>query len=361
MNQSKQIRTGDWRWQWKHRLTSADSVCEYFSLSSDDALALAQAEQSFPIAITQFYAELIEKSGCHPALWKQVIPDPNELYDGPQLSLDPLAEERDSPLPGLVHRYADRVLLLLTDRCAVYCRHCNRRRYSGSEGRDTSPEEIDDWVEYLNNHLNVREVILSGGDPLSLTDAHLDAILKKLRRVKHLSIIRFGTRIPVALPYRITNAFCRMLKRYEPVYLNIHINHPLELTNELAEACRKLRHSGISLGSQTVLLKGINDQFETLQELFPGLLNIGVKPYALYHPDPVQGTAHFRLSIARGLEIMDQLIAHTSGLAIPHYLVDAPDGRGKIPLLRSRYLPGDHQPSELTTLDGKRVDYWDGE
>ncbi|MCX6640383.1 MAG: KamA family radical SAM protein [bacterium] len=351
----------DWSWQWAYRLTEAAQIGAVFDLDAEQIAQIEETARRFRVAITPYYADLIHRTGRPAALWKQVIPDPAELDDDPRLSLDPLSEQRDSLVKGLVHRYTDRVLLLLTDRCAVYCRHCNRRRLASGSEHDRTPIEVELWLRYLRDHKQVREVILSGGDPLSWSDERLNKLLTKLRQIAHLEIIRFGTRLPVVLPFRITDDFCKMLKRHQPVYLNIHINHPLELTIELHEACWKLADSGIPLGSQTVLLKGVNDDGAILQELFRGLLKMRVKPYCLYHPDPVQGTAHLRTSIQKGLDIMDFLIANTSGLALPHYVVDAPDGKGKIPLQNPRHTQGSEGVTVLKPFSGGAAPYDDGE
>ncbi len=258
---------------------------------------------------------------------------------------------------GLVHRYPDRVLLLVTDRCAMYCRHCTRRRFAGSREHDTSKTQLDRYIAYLTRHPEVRDVILSGGDPLTQTDARLEDFLLRLRSVPSVEIIRLGSRLPITLPYRITDELCRMLEKYHPLYMNIHVNHPDELTPEVRDACNRLTRAGIPLGSQTVLLKGINDDPNVLKKLFQKLLTFRIKPYYLYHCDPAQGTAHFRTPIARGMELIEYLLGHTSGLAVPTYVVDAPHGAGKIPIMPNYVLTNFPGGAVLRNFEGMLVRY----
>ena len=351
----------DWRWQMSHRLTTIDDLREVFSDRFQADSRIASCIREFRMAITPYFARLIAAQGYNGSSWKQAVPSGAELEKRRHLKLDPLGEEKDSPIPGLVHRYRNRVLLLLTDRCAVYCRHCNRRRKATGVERDATEEQIDDWLVYLERHPEIREVILSGGDSLTLTDAHLDDFLSQLRRISSIEIIRIGSRMPVVLPFRITEDLCHMFKKYHPIFLNIHVNHPAELTPELKEACERLVRAGVPLGSQTVLLKRINDDPTTLKNLFSKLLTFRIKPYCLYHCDPAQGTAHFRTTIARGRAIMESLMTDLSGLAVPHYLADGPEGLGKIPIspnfVESSFTGG----VVLRSLRGGKVHYVDDE
>ena len=351
----------DWRWQMSQRLTTIDDLREVFSDGLQDNSLIASCISDFRMAITPYFARLIAAQGFNGSLWKQAVPDVAELVKRPHLKLDPLGEEKDSPLPGLVHRYRNRALLLLTDRCAVYCRHCNRRRKAAGIEQDATQEQIAGWLTYLTGHPEVREVILSGGDPLTLTNARLNDFLTQLRKIPTIEIIRIGSRTPVVLPFRITEDLCRILSRHHPLFLNIHVNHPAELTLEMKQACDRLVSAGIPLGSQTVLLKGINDDPNVLKILFSKLLTFRIKPYCLYHCDPARGTAHFRTTIAKGRAIMESLLADLSGLAVPHYVVDGPDGAGKVPVLPDYIEKTFAGGVILRSLQGRVVHYVDDE
>lgn len=284
----------------------------------------------YPMRINPYYLSLIKQPGD--ALWRQVVPDRLEFYDTDGMD-DPLNEENLSPVPNLVHKYPDRVLFLVHNQCAVYCRFCTRKRKVGTRAMHTSLETINDGINYIKEATTVRDVLVSGGDPLLLDDDRLDYILAKLRAIKHVDIIRIGSRVPCTLPMRVTKKLAAMIKQYHPVYINTHFNHPAEITPEAATACNRLADAGIPLGSQTVLLKGINDDPEIIKELLYKLLRIRVKPYYLFQTDMTKGTNHFRVPVEKGLEIMQHLIGHVSGMAVPTFAVDAPGGGGKIPLL----------------------------
>lgn len=347
----------DWRWQMGHRLTSVDDLRKAFPLNGNDAEELSRCLERFRMAIPPYFAALIAREGIGGPLWKQAVVSSAELEERPSLRLDPLNEEDDSPVHGLVHRYPDRVLMLLTDRCAMYCRHCTRRRFAGSREHDASRNQLDRYLAYLQRHPEVRDVILSGGDPLTQTDTKLNDFLVRLRAVPTVEIIRIGSRLPITLPYRITDDLCRMLEQHHPIFMNIHVNHPDELTPEVKEACDRLTRAGIPLGSQTVLLKGINDDPTTLKKLFQKLLTFRIKPYYLYHCDPAQGTAHFRTPIARGMELVEYLLGHTSGLAVPTYVVDAPHGAGKIPVMPNYILTTFPGGAVMRNFEGMLVRY----
>jgi len=340
-----------------HRLTTVDDLRNVFPLNGTETDELTRCLQRFRMAIPPYFATVMALEGPGGPLWKQAVVSSAELEERPSLRLDPLNEEDDSPVHGLVHRYPDRVLLLVTDRCAMYCRHCTRRRFAGSRERDTSRVQLDRCLDYLKRHPEVRDVIVSGGDPLTLTDAKLDEILARLRAIPSVEIIRLGSRLPITLPYRVTDDLCRMLEKYHPIFMNIHANHPDELTPEVREACDKLTRAGIPLGSQTVLLKGINDDPNTLKRLFQKLLTFRVKPYYLYHCDPAQGTAHLRTPISRGMELIEYLMGHTSGLAVPTYVVDAPHGAGKIPVMPNYMLTTFPGGAVLRNFEGMLVRY----
>jgi len=288
-----------------------------------------EALEAFPMRINSYFVDLMQEKGD--AISRQVIPSPKEMEMGEPYEDDPLAEERDSPVPNLVHRYPDRVLMMVTTQCPIYCRFCTRKRIIGKPGI-VSMDTIRQGIDYIKSHPEVRDVLLSGGDPLMLKDEVLEEILSDLRAIPHLEVIRIGSRVPGALPQRITERLCQILKKYHPLYLNLHFNHPDELTPAAKKACEMLADAGIPLGSQTVLLKGINDNPEVMKSLMHKLLSCRVKPYYLYQADLVSGTDHFRTTVETGLEIMRHLQGHTSGMAVPKYVIDAPNGGGKVPI-----------------------------
>ncbi len=294
----------------------------------NDSFTLVSAQ--YPVRVTDYYAGLIK----HPddAIWKQCMPDIRELEDYSQCP-DPLNENALSPVPGLIHRYPDRVVMLVSNRCPVYCRFCMRKRLVGNGDAPMGEDELQAALKYIETHPSVHDVILSGGDPLMLNDESLSYILGRLRAISHVSVIRIGSRIPVTLPARITPELCNMLKKYHPLFINTHFNHPDEITDEAATACALLADAGIPLGNQTVLLKGVNDSIETMRNLMTGLLSIRVKPYYLHQMDLVQGTAHFRTSVRKGLNIIRGLRGHISGIAVPHYVIDLAGGKGKVAIL----------------------------
>lgn len=309
----------------------------------------------YPVRLTDYYAGLIK----HPndAIWKQCMPDARELEDDSQCP-DPLDESGLSPVPGLIHRYPDRVVLLVSNRCPVYCRFCMRKRLVGSGDAPMGEEDLRNALNYIAAHSSIHDVILSGGDPLMLDDCSLAHILSGLRAIPHVAIIRIGTRIPVTFPERVTPELCRLLRTFHPLYINTHFNHPDEITDDSEAACARLADAGIPLGNQTVLLKGVNDSVETMRRLMTGLLRLRVRPYYLHQMDLVRGTAHFRTSVRTGLEIMRGLRGHISGLAVPHYVIDLPGGKGKVAL-----LPDDVEIRGTTlllrTYTGELVTYQD--
>jgi lysine 2,3-aminomutase len=322
-----------------------------YDLPADYRLVSAR----YPVRLTNYYAALITQP--HDAIWKQCMPDLRELEDTTQCP-DPLDETALSPVPGLIHRYPDRVVLLVSNRCPVYCRFCMRKRLVGSGDAPMRDDELRNALQYIAAHADIHDVILSGGDPLMLDDASLQAILTGLRAIPHVAIIRIGTRVPVTLPSRITSELCVLLRTFHPLYINTHFNHPDEITADSRAACSLLADAGIPLGNQTVLLKGVNDSVETMRRLMTGLLALRVRPYYLHQMDLVQGTAHFRTSVRTGLEIVKGLRGHISGLAVPHYVIDLPGGKGKVAL-----LPDDVEINGSTlllrTYTGERVTYQD--
>ncbi|HIJ97068.1 MAG TPA: KamA family radical SAM protein [Desulfuromonadales bacterium] len=309
----------------------------------------------YPVRISNYYASLIQQHGD--AIWRQCMPDVRELEDEHQCP-DPLHENSLSPVPGLIHRYPDRAVLLVSRRCPVYCRFCMRKRLVGSGDAPMDRHELQRALEYIAAHPAIHDVILSGGDPLMLDDAALHTVLSGLRAIPHVTIIRIGSRVPVTLPERVTPQLCNLLQQFHPLYINTHFNHPAEITDESGQACALLANAGIQLGNQTVLLRDVNDSIETMRALMTGLLRIRVRPYYLHQMDLVQGTAHFRTSVRSGLEIMRALRGHVSGLAVPHYVIDLPGGKGKVAILPDQ-MERDGDLLYLRTYTGERVTYRD--
>ncbi|NLZ59300.1 MAG: KamA family radical SAM protein [Lentisphaerae bacterium] len=351
----------DWRWQVRNRIRSQSELCRFMSLSADEALALSQGQQGFPFAVPPYYLSLLADSAPGHPLRLSVLPSTQEYLLAEDEADDPLAEEASSPTPGLVHRYPNRVLFLATDFCSVCCRYCTRSRLIGSEHRESPRKHWQAALKYIAEHKEIEDVLISGGDPLTLPQQTLEALLAQLKQIRHLKIIRIGSKVPAVLPQRISSNLVSMLKKYHPLFISLHFTHPLELTAECAEACRRLADAGIPLGSQSVLLKGVNDELGTLRELFMGLLSLRVRPYYLYQCDPIRGSKHFRCPVQRGLELMQGLRGHISGYAIPHYVIDAPGGGGKIPLLPP-YCAG-HKGDRLQLYNylGKLYEYPDAE
>ncbi|HHW26211.1 MAG TPA: lysine 2,3-aminomutase [Firmicutes bacterium] len=322
----------DWRWQWRNRIESVEQLTEVLSLTPEAIAGVKKALTRVRMAITPYYASLIDPDDERCPIRLQAVPRGDETAVMPWESVDPLDEEADSPVEGLVHRYPDRVLFLVTEQCSMYCRHCTRRRIVGVTDKVAPPERIEQGLRYIREHSEVRDVLVSGGDPLTLSDEYLERIIRALREIPHVEIIRIGSRVPVVLPQRVTEKLAAMLAKYHPIYVNTHFNHPKEITPEAAKACAILADHGIPLGNQSVLLRGVNNCPEVMKSLVRGLLRIRVRPYYIYQCDLTWGLDHFRTTIAEGLEIMEALRGHTTGFAVPTYVVDAPGGGGKIPL-----------------------------
>ena len=324
----------DWHWQLRNRIRDLSTLAGLIRLTTDERLAIQRHGGALPLAVTPYYASLLAIDDAAQPLRRTVVPVMAEYCRGVGEADDPLGEEADSPVPGLVHRYPDRVLFLATDFCSTHCRYCTRSRLVG---RDNSCQpSFARWekaLDYIRGTPAIRDVLISGGDPLTMSNDRLEWLLSRLKQISHVEFLRIGTKAPVVMPQRITLALTRMLKRYHPLWMSIHFTHPAELTAEVAQACNRLADAGIPLGSQTVLLAGINDNQATMQQLMHGLLRLRVKPYYLYQCDPISGSAHFRTSVAQGLAIIKGLRGHTSGYAVPTYVIDAPGGGGKIPLL----------------------------
>jgi len=350
----------DWRWQLRNRIKDLNGLERLFELSNDER-RVQQHTGQLPVSITPYYASLVDPKNSKQPLRRTVISVPAEFDVSPEEAPDPLGEEGHSPTPGLVHRYPDRVLFLVTETCSVYCRYCTRSRLVGSKDAAVrfNPKQWGAALDYIAKTKRIRDVLLSGGDPLTLPDNRLDWLLSRLRNIPHVEIVRIGTKVPVVLPQRITPALTNVLKKYHPLFLSLHFTHPDELTPETGEACRRLADAGIPLGSQTVLLKGVNDNLQTMKPLMQGLLKLRVRPYYIYQCDPVPGTAHFRTSVQKGLDIIQGLRGHTSGYAVPAYVIDAPGGGGKIQLLPEVLQGRDGQDVILKNYEGKLFRYPD--
>lgn len=327
------------------------------SLVQNDGIIheLKAVTATYPFRLTPSYAALICKRDD--AIWRQCVPDTRELHDNGQHP-DPLAETSLSPVPGLIHRYPDRVVLLVSNRCAVYCRFCMRKRHVGEGDAPLTRAALEQALAYIDANSDIRDVILSGGDPFMLNDESLDYILSRLRDIRHVAIIRIGTRIPVTFPERITQDLCDLLKKHHPLYINTHFNHPDEITPHSVRACQQLADAGIPLGNQTVLLRGVNDSVEVMRRLMTGLLSIRVRPYYIHQMDLVRGTGHFRTSVSAGLEIIRGLRGHVSGMAVPQYVIDLPGGKGKVPVLPDA-VERQGDLLMLTTYQGERITYRD--
>ena len=346
-----------WTWQLKHSFTSWDQLQRFIQLSPDE-LHSAELEKKLPIRISPYYASLMDPEDANHPIRRTMIPVYNELILSPEEMADPLGEENQSPVPQLVHRYPDRVLFLTTGVCAAYCRYCTRSHMVSK--KDKVHSRIPEWdraLDYIRAHPEIRDVLLSGGDPLTMSDNRLEYLLSRLREIEHVEIIRIGSKVPVVLPQRITPSLLKVLKKYHPLFMSIHFTHPEEITPEVQLACNRLADTGIPLGSQTVLMKGINDQVEIMKNLYHQLLKIRVRPYYLYQCDPIPGSAHFRTPVEKGLEIIRGLRGFTSGYAIPHLVIDAPGGGGKIPILPNYIDEKNENGYVLRNYQGKRFLY----
>ena len=322
----------DWRWQLRHRVTKLEHLQEILQLIPEEIEGIKQSKGRLALAVTPYFVSLMDPSNPNCPIRRQAVPRVEECHLSKNDMVDPCGEDKNSPVSGLVHRYPDRVLLLVTDQCATYCRYCTRRRLVGSNERPITQGNFEEVLKYLKTHKKVRDVLLSGGDPLLLENERLEEILSRLRMIPHIELLRIGTRAPVTLPQRITVGLVRMLKKYHPLMISIHFTHPKEITDAVRRACNELADGGIPLGSQTVLLKGINDKPNVMKKLVHELLKIRVRPYYIYQCDLATGTEHFRTSVATGIQIIEKLRGHTTGYAIPTYVIDAPGGGGKIPI-----------------------------
>ena len=347
----------NWKWQLKNRVTSLAEISQFVKLTAEEESGIRREEDRLPMAITPHFLCQLDLDNPECALRKQVIPQIEEHFFCSREMEDPCGEEKDSPVPRVVHRYPDRVLLIATEACVSYCRYCTRKRIVGRRPQSIDREQLARACDYIAGNKKIRDVLISGGDPLSLCDEKIEMILKSLREIKHVEIVRIGTRAPVFLPQRITPELVGMLRKYHPVYLSIHFSHPREVNPETARACEMLADAGIPLGSQTVLLRGINDNAVTIKKLLQELLRIRVRPYYLYQCDLAVGTEHFRTPISTGINIIEKLRGHTTGYAVPTFVVDAPGGGGKIPLGPSYFISLVEGRAVLRNNAGKIFEY----
>ena len=335
----------DWVWQLKNRITTIEQLERYMTLTPSEKAGCLFAKDKLALAITPYFFNLVDRNDPDCPIRKQVIPRGDEMVVSSGEMLDSLGEDEHSPVPGLVHRYPDRVLFLVTDRCAAYCRYCTRSRLvSNASGYDFHPE-FDRQIAYIESHPEIRDVLLSGGDPLLFSDDKLEQLLARLRAIPHVEFLRIGTRIPIFLPQRITPEFCAMVKKFHPLFISIHSNHPRELTTEVREALGRLADAGIPLGNQSVMLKHVNDDVTVMKAHVQKLLMCRVRPYYIYQCDLISGSSHLRTTVQKGLEIMEGLRGHTTGYAVPQFVIDAPGGGGKVPI----------NPDYIKQLNGKRV------
>ncbi len=348
----------DWHWQLRHRITTLKQLETMFKLSDNERKGFLFQDVTLPLAITPYYASLIDPDNPEQAIRRGMVPVANELLISPGEARDPLGEDGHSPVKGIVHRYPDRVLFLVTDYCSSYCRYCTRSRMVGRRKKG-GMKQWQTAINYIASHQEIRDVLISGGDPLTLADEQLDWILSKLRQIEHVEVIRIGTKAPMVLPQRITAELVDMLKKHHPLWISIHCMHPDELTVESRRACTMLADAGIPLGSQTVLLAGINDSVATMRSLMHGLMKIRVKPYYLYQCDPIIGSSHFRTPVSKGLEIYQGLRGHTTGYAVPTYVIDAPGGGGKIPLIPETVVGRDGDDLLIRNYEGNIYRYPD--
>ncbi|MBI5561223.1 MAG: KamA family radical SAM protein [Deltaproteobacteria bacterium] len=349
--------SSDWKWQLRNRITSFEVIRKLIKLTPEEKEGFKRSNGRLAMAITPYFFSLIDRNDPNCPIRKQAIPRTEEFRVSPEELVDPCGEDSHSPAAGLVHRYPDRVLLLVTDSCAMYCRYCTRNRIVGVEKPPMGPGQFEEALRYIRADKNIRDVLISGGDPLMLTTPHLEQYIKRLRAIPHIDILRIGTRVPVALPMRVDEELAAMLKKYHPLYISIHFSHPKEITPQVKRACEMLADSGIPLGSQTVLLKGINDKPAIMKKLVQKLLRIRVRPYYLYQCDLACGTAHFRTPISTGLNIIEKLRGHTTGYAVPTFVIDAPGGGGKIPIGPEYVVSRQDGKITLKNYEGKIFEY----
>ena len=347
----------DWKWQVKNRVETLEELKKYVKLTEEEEEGIRESLKTLRMAITPYYLSLIDQNDPYDPIRRQCIPTITETHISKADLLDPLSEDEDSPVPGLTHRYPDRVLFLITDMCSMYCRHCTRRRFAGQHDCQSPADRIQQGIDYIARTPQVRDVLLSGGDALMVNDNMLESIIQRLRAIPHVEIIRLGTRTPVVCPQRITDNLCNMLKKYHPIWVNTHFNHPHEITPESSAACERLANAGIPLGNQSVLLRGVNDCTYVMKDLVRKLVKIRVRPYYIYQCDLSMGLEHFRTPVSKGLEIIEALRGHTSGFAVPTFVIDAPGGGGKTPVMPNYVISQSPHKVVLRNFEGVITTY----
>ena len=351
----------DWKWQVRNRIETVEELKRHIHITPEEEEGIRRCLGTLRMAITPYYLSLIDLDDPNDPIRRQAIPTANELHQSAADLLDPLHEDTDSPVKGLTHRYPDRVLLLVTDQCSMYCRHCTRRRFAGQTDQAVPVDQIDRCIEYIRNHPEVRDVLISGGDPLVMSDERLEHVISELRKIEHVEIVRIGSRTPVVMPQRITPELCAMLKKYHPIWLNTHFNHPKEVTEESKRACAMLADAGVPLGNQTVLLAGVNDCVYTMKKLMHELVKMRVRPYYIYQCDLSMGLEHFRTPVSKGIEIIEALRGHTSGFCVPTFVVDAPGGGGKTPVMPNYVISQTPHKVILRNFEGVITTYTEPE
>ncbi|MBO4915315.1 MAG: lysine 2,3-aminomutase [Oscillospiraceae bacterium] len=351
----------DWTWQVKNRIETVEDLKKHISITPEEEEGIRKCLGTLRMAITPYYLSLIDLSDPNDPIRRQAIPTANELHQSSADLLDPLHEDTDSPVKGLTHRYPDRVLLLVTDQCSMYCRHCTRRRFAGQHDQAVPMEQIDRCIDYVREHTEVRDVLISGGDPLVMSDDRLEHVISELRKIDHVEIVRIGSRTPVVMPQRITPELCAMLKKYHPIWLNTHFNHPKEVTEDSKRATAMLADAGVPLGNQTVLLAGVNDCVYTMKKLMHELVKMRVRPYYIYQCDLSMGLEHFRTPVSKGIEIIEALRGHTSGFCVPTFVVDAPGGGGKTPVMPNYVISQTPNKVVLRNFEGVITTYTEPE
>lgn len=347
----------DWKWQVKNRIETLDELKKFVKLTEEEEEGIRESLKTLRMAITPYYLSLIDQNDPYDPIRRQCIPTITETHISKADLLDPLSEDEDSPVPGLTHRYPDRVLFLITDMCSMYCRHCTRRRFAGQHDCQSPADRIQQGIDYIARTPQVRDVLLSGGDALMVNDNMLESIIQRLRAIPHVEIIRLGTRTPVVCPQRITDNLCNMLKKYHPIWVNTHFNHPHEITPESSAACERLANAGIPLGNQSVLLRGVNDCTYVMKDLVRKLVKIRVRPYYIYQCDLSMGLEHFRTPVSKGIEIIEALRGHTSGFAVPTFVIDAPGGGGKTPVMPNYVISQSPHKVVLRNFEGVITTY----
>lgn len=346
-----------WIWQQQKRIKSMDQLEKVIQVTQEERDAFAQSHEMFNMGITPYYASLIDSDNPNCPIRLQSVPKKGELNFSPHDMEDPLAEERDMPVPGITHRYPDRVLFYTTHNCPVYCRHCTRKRKVADPSSATQTKQLEDSLAYIESHKEIRDVVISGGDPLSNSDDRLEYILSRLRAMEHIEVFRLGTRNLVTLPQRVTPEFAAMLRKYHPIFVHTHFNHPKECTQEAFDACARLSDAGCVINNQMVLLKGVNDDPMIVKELNHKLLMMRVRPYYIFQCDMSQGISHFRTPIQTGIDIIEKLRGWTSGMAVPHFVVDAPGGGGKIPILPNYVIKHEGKKWILRNYKNEKFEY----